>query len=89
MKWALRVLALLIAASTLALWIAGSAHRGWTKTSVAIEKTDEVTGLVYREYEKRFVPGVDALAAGLGLAVILGGASWVVARLQRREPTNL
>jgi len=66
--------------ATLFAWLAGGAHRGWTKTSMPVEKTDEVTGLTYREYERRFQPGVDLLAAGLATAAMLGLAAWVVGR---------
>jgi hypothetical protein len=73
----LRVAAALIAAVVLAGWWMGGAHRGWSQTSVAIEKTDEVTGLSYRDYERRFVPGLELLGAGLGLAVLVGLASFL------------
>ncbi len=82
----LRRLAAGLAAVTLIVWLAGGAHRGWTKTSVPVEKTDEVTGLTYREYEPRFQPGVDLLAAGLAIAAVLGLATWVVGR--KTPPTR-
>lgn len=80
MRRILKISAILVAAGSLALWLATGAHRGWTKTSVAIEKTDEVTGLKYQEYEKRFVAGVEVPAAGLALASVLGLASCFVGR---------
>lgn len=76
----LRRLAAGLAAVTLIGWLAGGAHRGWTKTSVPVEKTDEITGLTYREYERRFQPGVDLVACGLAVAALLGLAAWGVGR---------
>lgn len=60
----------LVVAVTL-FWLAAGGDRGWTKTSVAVQKTDEVTGIEYPVIENRFVPGIDALALGslAGLAI--------------------
>jgi hypothetical protein len=87
MKRFLRASAILAAAGSLALWLATGAHRGWTKTSVAVEKTDEVTGLTYADYEKRFVAGVEILAAGLAVASALGVASCFLGR-RPAKPVN-
>jgi hypothetical protein len=75
MKRWLQVLAALLALGTLTLWLATGAHRGWTRTSAAVEKTDEITGLTYREYESRFIAGVDVLGAGLLGALVLAGSA--------------
>jgi hypothetical protein len=72
-------------AVTLALWALGGAHRGWTRTSRPVEKTDEVTGLQYREYERRFQPGIDFLAGGLLIGTGLAGAAWVAGRRSPRR----
>lgn len=76
----LRRAAVALAGLTLLVWLGGGAHRGWTQTSVPVEKTDEVTGLTYREYQPRFRPGVDFLGAGLLAAAVLGGAGWTLDR---------
>lgn len=56
-------------------WYSKGANRGWTKTSVRIEKFDEITEIIYPEYEDRFVPGVE-FPAGFtalgGIFVLLG-----------------
>jgi polyisoprenoid-binding protein YceI len=44
-KKVLRTLALLLLVATLAVWVATGANRGWTKTSVPVTRTDEVTGI--------------------------------------------
>jgi hypothetical protein len=41
-------------------------------------KTDEVTGIVYTVYENRYVPGVDLLAGGVGLAGALFSVSFLL-----------
>ncbi len=79
----LRRAAVALAALTLLVWLLGGAHRGWTQTSVPVEKTDEVTGLTYREYQRRFRPGVDFLGAGLLTATLLGGVGWALDRRLR------
>lgn len=61
---------------TLALWFFGGPNLGWTKTSVAVPYTDEITGIEAVRWEKRFLPGLDFLAGGLGISGILFGASF-------------
>lgn len=78
MRLALVILAALCAFTGIGMWAAGGFHRGWTKTSVAVEKTDEVTGIVYREYEDKFVPGVEFPIAGVGGGIVLGGIALVL-----------
>lgn len=76
----LRRAALALAALSVITWLATGAHRGWTQTSVPVEKQDEVTGLTWREYQKRFRPGVDFLAAGLAGSGLLAGLGWFLGR---------
>ena len=75
---------LLVAA--VGVWLATGASRGWSKTSVPIKKTDEVTGITVDDYQKRFVPGVDFLGAALLGAGILAGASFLFRN--RPQPTS-
>lgn len=66
-------LAVILGACAVGGWLFGGARLGWTQTSRAVERTDEITGLAYREYERAFRPGVDWLAVGAGAAgAILG-----------------
>jgi hypothetical protein len=81
-KTVLRTLAGLVLVTALVLWAAMGANRGWTKTSVPVKRTDEVTGLTVDDYQKRFLPGVDFLGAALLGAGILGAASFLVRRPQ-------
>ena len=73
----LRILALTLVVAAVGVWMATGSRRGWTKTSVPIKKTDEVTGIIYEQYEKRFVPGVDFLGAALLGAGVLMAASFL------------
>jgi hypothetical protein len=84
-KRVLRTLALLVLLAALAVWAATGANRGWTKTTVPVKKTDEVTGISVDDYQKRFVPGVDFLAAALLGSVILGGASFLLRNSQTQS----
>lgn len=77
---ATRFLAVLILAATLCTWVLLGAHRGWTKTSVAVERTDEVTGIVYPEVQNRFVPGVDFVAAGAFAAFAIAACGFLPTR---------
>ena len=74
----LRALAVMVALSALAVWLATGAHRGWSKTSVAIKKTDEVTGITYNDYQKQFVAGVDFLGVALLGAGVLMATSFLL-----------
>jgi hypothetical protein len=38
---------------------------GWSQTRVPVPKTDTVTTITFTDYEERFLPGLDFLAAGL------------------------
>jgi hypothetical protein len=77
MKGSLRIVAALLAVSSVTFWAAAGANRGWTKTSVPRTIVDQVTGIEGVSYEKRFVPGVDFLGAALAGAGILAGASFL------------
>lgn len=85
MKNVLLLLAALCAVAVLGVWFALGAHTGWTKTSVAIQKVDPVTEISYAEYENRFVPGVDFLAAGLIGSGLLGAAGLLLSKLQHKK----
>ena len=85
MKNTLRLLALVVVLTVACVWFSTGASRGWTKTSVATKTVDEVTGLEGITYEKRFVPGLDFLGAGLLGAGVLAGASF----LFRKSATTL
>lgn len=73
MKRILRIIALILVVGSLAFWAATGANRGWTKNKVQIKTVDEVTGLEGIQWQDKFVPGVDLLAAStLGAGVLVG-----------------
>ncbi|MBE2205076.1 MAG: hypothetical protein IAE94_12140 [Chthoniobacterales bacterium] len=76
-RLALRFFGLFCAVCTVAFWLLSGPDTGWSKTSRAILKTDEITGLEYPVMEKRFIPGVDFLGTGLLGSALLVGLSFL------------
>jgi hypothetical protein len=85
-KRVFRTVAVLLFLAALVSWVAAGANRGWTKTSVPVKRTDEVTGITVDDYQKRFVPGIDFLGASLLGSGILAGASLL---MRNRQPQTL
>ena len=71
----LRAVAAILILAAAGIWLAAGANRGWSKTSVPVKRTDEVTGITVDDYQKHFVPGIDFLGAALLGSGILAGAS--------------
>lgn len=80
LRRALRWIALLLLAASAGFWAAKGAHRGWSQHKVPVAQKDEITGLDYVSYEDRFVPGVEFLAGGVGLAAALFALSFLIQR---------
>lgn len=78
MRTKLRLVALFLALTVPAGWYFLGANRGFTKTQVAVERTDEITGITVKEWHQQFVPGVELLGAGLGVAAALTAASFLI-----------
>ena len=76
MKKTLRIIAVLIALLAAGYWFGTGANLGWTKTQVPVKTVDEVTGIEGFSYEKKFVPGVDFVAVGVGAGVLLFAISF-------------
>jgi hypothetical protein len=76
-KLILRLAALFLFTTCMTWWVLEGSNRGWTKTSVATMKTDEITGIEYPVWKEKFVPGVDFLAAGSGLSLVLLAVSFL------------
>jgi hypothetical protein len=74
----LRIAAAILMVGSIAFWMAAGANRGWTKTRVPTKVMDQVTGLEGIEWQDKFVPGVDFLAAALLGAGLLAGVSLFV-----------
>ena len=76
-KTILRAFAAILVLAAAGMWLAAGANRGWTKTSVPVQRTDEVTGITVDDYQKRFVPGIDFLGASVLGSGILAGVSFL------------
>lgn len=85
MKRVLQIVAVGIAVGALAFWAARGAHRGWTRTKVAIRTVDEITGLEGVSYQDRLTPGVDFLGGALLGAGVLAGASLLIRNQPRTQ----
>jgi hypothetical protein len=85
MSKTLRILALVLALTAAGTWLVSGGNRGWTKTSVPVRTVDEITGLEAVNYEQRFVPGLDFLAAALLGASLLAGGSFLFRNQQNRN----
>ena len=77
------LLGLFVILAGVSWWALKGAHTGWTKTSVAIEKIDEITEIPYVEYEKRLVPGIEFPTAFTGVGVALMGLGWWMGRKRK------
>jgi hypothetical protein len=86
MKRTLRILAVCMAAATLALWLVTGAHTGWTQTSKVVMKTDPITELEYPESEPAFVAGVEVVGGGMFLALLMAGGSLLFRNQPKPQP---
>lgn len=73
-----QTIALGLFVATVGFWTVKGAHTGWSQNRVPRSKTDEVTGIVYTVYENRYVPGIDLLVGGVGLAGALFAVSFLL-----------
>ena len=78
MRKKIRIAALLLAVFVAGFWFVAGHNTGWTKNKVFQPMHDPVTGLDGSVEVKKFVPGVDFLALGLGLAALQFGSSFLV-----------
>lgn len=80
MKTGLKLAGLGVVFVTVVFWFFGGMNTGWTKTTVTTMAVDPVTQLDYPVVEKRFVPGVDFVAAGAAAGLLLLGGSLFAGR---------
>jgi hypothetical protein len=80
--------ALGLAATVVAGWLLLGANRGWTKTTVTRWQKDPVTEIDGPVVEKKFVPGLDLLAAGLAGALALFIVSQLVSKTKNQPVTS-
>ena len=85
MRTGLRIASLFLALVTVVLWLFGGPNLGWTKTSEMVKTVDAVTDQEIVTWERRFLPGVDFVAAGLVGAGLLFGVSYA---FRQKEPAR-
>lgn len=78
MRTGLRIASLFLAVVTVVLWLFGGPNLGWTKTSAMIKTVDPITDQEIVTWERRFLPGIEFLGAGLATACLVFGASFAV-----------
>ena len=76
LRQSIRTLAAVLLLATVGFWAVKGAHTGWSMNQVPSKQTDEITGIEYVTYEQRFVPGVEFLGGGAGLALGLFAISF-------------
>ncbi|MBC2605068.1 hypothetical protein [Pelagicoccus albus] len=67
----LKITAIAAFVAAFGAWIYGGAQAGFYKTFYQIKKVDEITGLSYSEEVPALLPGVETLALGFGVFVLL------------------
>lgn len=87
LRLALRVVALVVLLGSAGFWAAKGAHTGWSMDQVPKKQTDEITGIEFVTYEKRYVPGIDFIGLGAGVAAGLFAVSFLVQR-KTSHPTQ-
>jgi hypothetical protein len=78
MRKKIRLAALLLALIVIGLWFFKGHNTGWTATKVFVPVHDPVTGIDGTVEQPKFVPGVDFLVVGLGLAALQFASSFIV-----------
>lgn len=84
MRTASRLAALFVVLVTVALWFFGGPNFGPTRLTETVRTMDSTSGTESISHEVRFLPGLDFLAIGLVLAMLI----WVTGRLFRPEPSG-
>lgn len=89
MKRTLIIVAVVLAVVTGAFWALKGANPGWTKNRVQIITVDPITEIEQIEWQDQFLPGLDFLAVGLGLAgAVLVGSFFIRNRTKQQNPQN-
>ena len=82
----LRIFGALFALAIFSYWAAAGANTGWTKDRIEIAKTDEITGIEYKEYQKHFLPGIEFLALGTGFGLALIAVTFFLRKKTKNTP---
>lgn len=82
MRRIFRILAILLFCTSFIWWASAGFNKGWTKTSVQLWNYDEITEISFPTTVDRFVPGIDFLAGGTTLSLLLIGVSFIFRKRQ-------
>lgn len=88
MKRALQILAVVLAVATLSVWVAKGANTGWTKNRVQVKTVDPITEIEQVEWQDKFLPGMDFLGGGLGVAGALLVGSLFIRKSNKQQQTQ-
>lgn len=83
-RLALSLIAAFCLVFSIVYWVNKGAHTGWSMDRVPIEQLDEITGIEYITYDDRFVPGIEWLGVGIGIATLFFATSLFF----RSKPTH-
>ena len=86
MRTKLRVTTLLVALVVIAWWFFAGHRLDWNQDTATHFVKDPITGIDGPVEEKQFIPGYEFLAEGLGIAVLLGIASFFFERKTAPKP---
>lgn len=78
MRKKLRVAAVLLMLFVVGFWLFRGHNTGFTKNKIFVPTHDPVTGLDGTVEQKEFIPGVDFLGIGLGLAAMQFASSFFI-----------
>lgn len=79
------IIGLGIIAISFIIWLS-SGSEIFTKTQVLIEKKDELFGTTYKEWQNKFIWGLDLTAAVSGIVVVICGT--LIYYFKRKESKN-
>jgi hypothetical protein len=81
------ILGAVLIISALIIWVA---HGGeiFTKNQVLIEKQDELFGTTYKEWEDKFVLGLDYAGGFSGIVAVISGVLFFIFRNKKSKETQ-
>ena len=88
MKRSLQILAVVLAVATLSVWLVKGANTGFTKNRVQVKTVDPITEIEQVEWQDKFLPGLDFLGGGLGVAGALLVSSLFIRKSNKQQQTQ-
>lgn len=78
------ITAFVVITGALLFWLINGAEL-FTKTAVLVEKQDPLFGTTYKEWENKFIPGLDITAAFAVLSIITSSVLVYLFKNKRKE----